>query len=294
MYCRTSRTRGFTLIELLVVIAIIALLVSILMPSLQVAKEMAKDVVGRSNQKSVSQAVYLYAQDFEDMIPFTRQEYRPFTPPLTWAIRIGRIPDVYWIKPYNMRYVDSTYVNALKIVLGGYIDYMYSDEQADAFECPAMNDQVNPKQLGQGAGWECHFTINSAVSPDYDFLPGEPEGTSDGSLPFNGKAVRLTDVRSGAVLMGDGDLHAAWPGAPTTGVDTTYSVDRNGLSYAANVDPIPGARHGPWTHQMWLSKWNRNYPCNFPGHPGGRANLCYMGGYVQSVKNINIKDWLIK
>jgi prepilin-type N-terminal cleavage/methylation domain-containing protein/prepilin-type processing-associated H-X9-DG protein len=54
------RKKGFTLIELLVVIAIIALLLSIILPSLQKVKEMAKTVVCETNMKQLGTAWVAY------------------------------------------------------------------------------------------------------------------------------------------------------------------------------------------------------------------------------------------
>ena len=58
-----DKKSGFTLIELLVVIAIIALLLSILLPSLRMAKEQAQRVVCTANLRSMNQAWLLYAED---------------------------------------------------------------------------------------------------------------------------------------------------------------------------------------------------------------------------------------
>jgi len=60
-----SRRSGFTLIELLVVIAIIALLVSILVPSLQRARAIARSVQCMTIQKRVGIATFLYAEDHD-------------------------------------------------------------------------------------------------------------------------------------------------------------------------------------------------------------------------------------
>ncbi len=67
-----SRRRAFTLIELLVVITIIALLVSILLPSLARAREQAKQAVCASNQHQMGIAFYYYIDGNRDTFPFYR------------------------------------------------------------------------------------------------------------------------------------------------------------------------------------------------------------------------------
>jgi len=66
--------RGFTLIELLVVIAIIALLVSILMPSLAKARELVKKSACMMNQRSVGLQLNLYLSANDGLFhgPLTR------------------------------------------------------------------------------------------------------------------------------------------------------------------------------------------------------------------------------
>ena len=59
---------GFTLIELLVVIAIIAILASLLLPSLAKSKEVATGARCQSNQKQLGLAFYMYADDHNDVI----------------------------------------------------------------------------------------------------------------------------------------------------------------------------------------------------------------------------------
>ena len=65
---RKRKSGGFTLIELLVVIAIIALLVSLLMPSLKQAKELARASVCGSTLRMVGVANPMYMADWHDHI----------------------------------------------------------------------------------------------------------------------------------------------------------------------------------------------------------------------------------
>jgi prepilin-type N-terminal cleavage/methylation domain-containing protein/prepilin-type processing-associated H-X9-DG protein len=68
--CRTPlRVKAFTLIELLVVIAIIALLVSILLPSLRTARELARTTVCATNMRNAQMTMTMYAQEFDGYAP---------------------------------------------------------------------------------------------------------------------------------------------------------------------------------------------------------------------------------
>jgi prepilin-type N-terminal cleavage/methylation domain-containing protein len=73
MYTSFRRWRAFTLIELLVVVAIVALLISILMPSLTRAREQAKGVKCVANLKDIGTVMHMYFTDNRNWFPYEKR-----------------------------------------------------------------------------------------------------------------------------------------------------------------------------------------------------------------------------
>jgi prepilin-type N-terminal cleavage/methylation domain-containing protein len=104
---RTRFSRAFTLVEVLVVVAVVALLASILLPSLQAARNQAKLVICKSNCKQVATMTAAYQTDYRGLVPvllsWRANQFFGTPPRATWlsfALRrydqkASRLPDEY-------------------------------------------------------------------------------------------------------------------------------------------------------------------------------------------------------
>jgi type II secretory pathway pseudopilin PulG len=61
---------GFTLIELLVAVATVALMAVLLWPTLEKSRERGRQIQCLANMRQIMQATHLYANDFENYLPF--------------------------------------------------------------------------------------------------------------------------------------------------------------------------------------------------------------------------------
>jgi len=72
---KTKTLKKFTLVELLVVIAIIAILMTLLLPSLQMAKKASHKAKCMGNEKQIGQGTYQYLEDYNQELPLFTESY---------------------------------------------------------------------------------------------------------------------------------------------------------------------------------------------------------------------------
>ncbi len=88
-----EKDRGFTLVELLVVVSILGLLISLLMPSLQKARELTRRTICQTNLHALAKGWDLYFADNNNMTPQTHnvnKQTPDVTAQFTYMIYCGR------------------------------------------------------------------------------------------------------------------------------------------------------------------------------------------------------------
>jgi prepilin-type N-terminal cleavage/methylation domain-containing protein/prepilin-type processing-associated H-X9-DG protein len=168
--------RAFTLIELLVVIAIIALLVSILLPSLNQAKELGRAVVCASNLKAMGLLFQYYQEDWSGYacIPWQMIEgqgqsgnmwYLQWT--YVMAYYAGGVPiePGIAIRPASTAwYNPDTQQHDLHAGFSGHP--RRGEDASPAMHCPTLqNRKLAPTLMywtGLSGGWDCFTNFSMA------------------------------------------------------------------------------------------------------------------------------------
>lgn len=215
---RYRRIAAFTLIELLVVVAIIALLISILLPSLNAARENAKAAKCASNLASVGKAIQIYLGENKGTYP-------------AGYLWVNTDPDSNVVESERTRYAHWSY----RLFQKGQVD--------DAsFQCPTMNNGGHPR-------------TNPGPNPS-DWIDGQVDGSGN-SRPVTEPNDRAKDWQARFMAYTANRAVFCWNRLPPVRLQQPYAkyvkeseIEDTGRTIAVtefNKNPLALARAGSGT-----------------------------------------------
>src|SRR5690606_32992269 len=213
-----NRRQGFTLVELLVVIGIIALLISILLPTLSRARDSAKTVKCGSNVRQIAQGLIGYTTDFQGNLPYGLIRYGYGDP--------GDNTPVGQVEFQEWTHVVSGYLNTRRAngySLPFFVQNVWYTDVDDNYHpvlyCPNVSDEFKNMQS--------HYNCNMTLMPNsrWDQLvfnivrgthqPFNLSGTfAENALIWDGVQTRFVDSTTDRTT-------GLWsyPGPAFTGID---------------------------------------------------------------------------
>jgi prepilin-type N-terminal cleavage/methylation domain-containing protein/prepilin-type processing-associated H-X9-DG protein len=257
-----KRRWAFTLIELLVVVAIIALLISILLPSLSRARELSKRTVCLANIRGIGQGMHIYAQDGDTFPMYAGPSAGNNIKLFSNFRNITTIAQI----PSTVGDVNASPTIDLWMLLRGL------NSTPKQFICPSTSDQPDPAQdysihydfadssrLSYGYQYQHATTTPSITRPKPlgtagtdprwpvlgDANPAIKGGvknvtpTNDRQSAFKGNSANHTNREVSNILFQDG--HAESPKEPAVGINGGFGTGGKGQDNVYSlVNPADG------------------------------------------------------
>jgi prepilin-type N-terminal cleavage/methylation domain-containing protein len=246
--------KGFTLVELLVVIAIIAVLLSVLMPSLAKVRNLADRMVCSTHLSDIGKSMMMYSQEHNNKYPTAG------TPASVWSKK-------GYIAKWDGKDAKEAYgtKNEVTVTASIYLLIKYQNMDAKIFTCEGDKDMTLFKPsdyitTATAGGAGATATSTKSMADYWDFGPNPGQHCSYAyQMPYSNYSIDSTATPSSPIM-----------------ADRNLYLDKNALDFTSDTRiPDPCLSSGEYK--------DSGLKGNAALHERKAQNVLFMDGHVASM-----------